>query len=131
MNKNNLPSTSHEANKSMTYEMRKQHHGKIILALKELGSGTYEQIATFLGMDRHQIGRRLSELERDGIVWKPGLKLPTKSNRQAYIYQLTGSSSPKTEVSEKALAGESIADISRNIQNIKVVQPELFQNASI
>ena len=131
MNKQNLPETSHSANVAMTYEMRKQHHGKIILALKEIGSGNYEQIANFLGMDRHQVGRRLSELEREGIVWKPGLKSNTKSGRQAFIYQLTGQSQPKTETEVNyAKLGKSATnyanDLIRSAQNHGAVQTDLF-----
>lgn len=131
MNKQNLPETSHAANVSMTYEMRKKHHGKIILALKEIGSGNYEQIADFLGMDRHQVGRRLKELETEMIVWKPGLKSNTKSGRQAFIYQLTGQSQPKVEKEHTFKKGEMGFDtyaneIIKSAQNNGTVQQELF-----
>lgn len=131
MSERKNPDTSHAANVAMTYEMRKQHHGKIILALKEIGSGIYEQIADFIGMDRHQVGRRLSELEREGIVWKPGLKANTKSGRQAYIYQLTGQSQPKTETEHKYVKGEKTAtdyanSIIEKAKNHGAEQQELF-----
>lgn len=95
--KRNLPATSLSANKAATAEMRSDHHAKIIKGLRVLGSATYEELANHLGMDRHQIGRRLSELERETIVYKPGNTKPTKSGRQAFVYCLTTSSSPKTE----------------------------------
>ena len=97
MSNRKLPDTSHAANKAATEEMRRTHYGKIISALKVLGSGIYEQIADYCGMDKHQVGRRLSEMEGLQLVWKPGAKKPTKSNRMAYVYQLTGDSQPKTE----------------------------------
>ena len=125
--KTKLPSTSHAANVAMTYEMRKQHHGKIIAALKSLGSGTYEELADFSGLESHAVGRRLSELEREQIVWKPGTQKKTKSNRSAYIYQLTGDSQPKTETAQKQVEkamGEkgSLPEISRQIHKIAVAQ---------
>lgn len=94
------PSTSNEAYKSVSIEMLNNHHSKIIKALKELGSGTYEDIAKFLQWeDKNRASRRLLELERLEIVWKPGLKKPTKSGRNAFVYCLTN----KMPVVEKPL----------------------------
>lgn len=85
------PSTSLAANKKADETGLKQHHQqKIINALQKIGSANYEQIASFTGMDRHAVGRRLSELERAQIVYKPGLKSPTKSGRDAFVYCLVG-----------------------------------------
>lgn len=84
-----LPITSLEANKAAVPEMRQQHHQKIIDALRELKVGTYEQISTKAGLDRHQVGRRLNELEKIQVVYKPGLQLATKSGRMAFVYALT------------------------------------------
>jgi len=92
-----LPDTSLAANRAATVEMRNGHYAKIISALKSIGSGTYEEIANFIGLDRHAVGRRLGEMEGMQIVWKPGAKKNTKSGRLAYVYQLTGQSQPKTE----------------------------------
>lgn len=91
------PSTSLEAFKSVTIEMKNNHWGKILKALKSLGSGTYEELADFIGMERHQIGRRLKEMELEELIYKSGLKRPTKSGRNAFVYYLVGSSQPKTE----------------------------------
>lgn len=91
------PATSLEAYKSVSIEMKNSHWGKIIKALKSLGSGTYEELADHVGMERHQIGRRLKEMELEELIFKSGLKRPTKSGRNAYVYYLVGSSQPKTE----------------------------------
>jgi predicted ArsR family transcriptional regulator len=98
--KPNLPSTSLEANRRAVPEMREAHHAKIIEALKELRSANYEIIAKKLGMDRHQIGRRLSELESTGVVYKPGIKTKTSSGREAFNYALT--CEPKLSPTEEA-----------------------------
>lgn len=91
------PSTSLEAYKSVTVEMKNTHYSKILKALKSLGSGTYEELANHIGMDRHQIGRRLKEMELEELIYKGGVKRPTKSGRNAFVYYLVGSSQPKTE----------------------------------
>lgn len=91
------PETSLAAYKSVSLEMKNSHWGKIIKALKSLGSGTYEELADHVGMERHQIGRRLKEMELEELIFKSGLKRPTKSGRNAYVYYLVGSSQPKTE----------------------------------
>ena len=91
------PSTSLEAYKSITVEMRNTHYSKILKALKSLGSGNYEELANHVGIDKTQIGRRLKEMELEELIFKSGLKRPTKSGRNAYVYYLVGSSQPKTE----------------------------------
>lgn len=87
MKKNN-PETSNEAFRSLTPDMITKHHNKIIIALRKLGEATYEEIARAVKMERHQVGRRLSELEREQIVYKPGNKKSTKSGRHAFVYRL-------------------------------------------
>lgn len=88
-NRPNLPSTSLDANKKATHEMREQHHAKILKAIGQLKLATYEQIGAKTGLDKIAIARRLCELERTGIIHKPGLKANTTSGRQAFLYQLT------------------------------------------
>lgn len=83
-----LPETSYAANRAATIEMRSEHYRKIIAALTVLGSANYERIAEKAGLDRHQVGRRLSELERDQKVFKPGIQTLTKSGRKAFNYCL-------------------------------------------
>lgn len=93
----NQPKTSLDAYKSVTVEMRNTHYSKILKALKSLGSGTYEELSNHIGMDKHQIGRRLKEMEVDELIYKSGTKRATKSGRSAYVYFLVGSNQPKTE----------------------------------
>lgn len=83
------PKTSIEAYKSLTPEMLSSHQGKILKALAELGKANYEIIANKIKLERHAVGRRLSELERSGLVHKVGTTSKTKSGRNAYDYTLT------------------------------------------
>lgn len=126
--KQRLPDTSISAYKMLTPEMIAGHHGKIIGALQQLGTASYEAIAVHVGLDRHQVGRRLSELERMGIVYKPGSKSMTKSGRMAYNYclSITGA---KTENEIKEFNGykkgeKTAADFASAL--IKATQPNLF-----
>jgi predicted transcriptional regulator len=120
MERNN-PTTSLEAYRQVNSEMLVNHHGKIISALKSAKNGLmYEQIAAQIKMDKHQVGRRLSELERIGVVYKPGEKRNTSTNRQAFVYKLVENGEVSAQP-ERMMKGESVSDISR-----KLIQPELF-----
>ena len=86
---NKLPDTSIEAYHSMTDDLLSDHHKKIINALTILKKATAEEIAAYLGWDdKSRSSRRMSELERDQIVYKPGEKKKTKYGRNAYVYEL-------------------------------------------
>ena len=120
------PATSLEAHRSVTIEMKNNHYSKILKALKSLGSGTYEEISTFVGMDKHQVGRRLKEMEGEQLVFKSGKKKPTKSGRNAFVYHVLGDSQPKTESEINFSKVKTTAtDHAKNILNI-TNQPTLF-----
>jgi predicted transcriptional regulator len=86
---NQLPETSHEAHKSMTKDLLSKHHTQIIDALKILKKATSEEIAVFLNWDdKNRSARRMSELEREQIIYKPGEKRKTKYGRNAFVYEL-------------------------------------------
>jgi predicted transcriptional regulator len=85
-----LPITSLEAFDQMTEPLISNHHQQISFALKHLKKGTFEEIATFLNWDdKNRAARRLSELERNQIVYKTGEKRKTKYGRNAFVYCLT------------------------------------------
>jgi hypothetical protein len=86
---NKLPNTSIEAYHMMTDDLLSEHHKKIIEALTILKKATAEEIAEHIGWDdKNRSARRMSELERDQIVYKPGEKRKTKYGRNAYVYEL-------------------------------------------
>jgi predicted ArsR family transcriptional regulator len=88
--KKQLPQTSYDAYHQVTPEMLQGHYGKILAALKKLGTANYETIASNVNLDRHAVGRRLKEMEIKQWVHKPGTTSPTKSGRKAFNYSLTG-----------------------------------------
>lgn len=90
MERNN-PNTSHEAFEAVSETMLQNHWAKILDALKVLKLATYEELAEHIGFkDKNQVSRRLKALELEGLVYKPGTKKLTSSNRNAFQYALTG-----------------------------------------
>lgn len=120
----NPPDTSREAYKAATSEMIANHKQQILQALKILKQGTGEQIASRAKLNYWQIQRRLSELEREDMIFKPGLKLPTKTGRLSYVWQLRNPEQIQITKIEKAMPGKSISEYSKAISNFS--QPELF-----
>ncbi len=86
--KRTVPKTSHDAHNSVK-EMKEAHYKIIIEALKKIKIGaTYEQLASYCNLDKAQVNRRLSEMERDGIIYNVGITRPTISGRSAMVRQL-------------------------------------------
>lgn len=126
----NVPQTSKDAFKSITQSQLNEHYSRIISSLQELKTATAEKIGEHSGMEHLQVTRRISELERKGIVWRPGGKIPTKTGRMAMLIQLTSEINILVPSNEKAIKkGKSVAEYSRNIQQIKkqinIIQSQL------
>ena len=122
--KSNPPDTSKAAYRSASAEMISNHKQQILQALKQLKQGTGEQIASRSKINYFQVQRRLSELERDDMVFKPGHKLPTKTGRLSYVWQLRNPEQVQITKVEKAMPGKTVADYSKAISNFS--QPKLF-----
>ena len=56
-------------------------HSAAILQCLALGPAGKDGIAAHIGLDGHQIGKRLTELEREGLVMLTGAKVQSKSGR--------------------------------------------------
>lgn len=94
---NTFSETSHEAHQSMTKQLLSNHHLKIIDALKVLKVATAEEIAIYLDWDdKNRSARRMSELEREQIIYKPGEKRKTRYGRNAFVYSLIKKESAKS-----------------------------------
>jgi len=70
----NNPQTSIDAYRSLDPAKLSDTYKKIILALTELGNGTFEDIAKKMKVDKSVVWKRLSELERANILYRPGTK---------------------------------------------------------
>ena len=86
------PQTSHEA-AMQAQPLAYQHQIKILRALLSHGPSTCDELATIseVGLDRHQIGRRMSELAgKNGgsrLVEDSGLKRSTPTGRRAIVWR--------------------------------------------
>lgn len=99
-----VPSTSKDAYESIKGEMQQNHYTKILSALELVECAIYEDIASLTGMERHQVGRRLSELEGQNKVYRTGIKKPTSTGRLAYCYSLIGTGLPAAEEKSKKVS---------------------------
>lgn len=117
MAKRENPATSNEAHRSLKAEDIREVYQKIIKALERLGSASSEQISVYLTMDHCKIHKRTSEMEKLGMIFRPGHRVPTKSGRSAFVWALS-SCGQKTD-REKIIPGKSIQDYSKTIQEIQ------------
>jgi DNA-binding HxlR family transcriptional regulator len=92
-----FPITSLESYRALTPEKLSKDYAKILSALTVLGVAHYEAISDYLGCrEPNIVSRRLSELERNQLIYKTGEKRKTKRNRNAFVYCLTNAM-PKVE----------------------------------
>lgn len=97
MSKRKLSDTSLAAHKQVHPTMKANHHGKIMSAMRLLNKpSSMEQIAAKAKMEYAQIHKRMSELEREGLVAKEG-KGTTKSGRSCYLYSIVRQSTMTDE----------------------------------
>jgi hypothetical protein len=120
-----VPDTSKSAFKQAKEQFIFDHKQKIRAALAILGVANYEVIAAKAKLERHCVGRRLSELEAEGIIYKPGTKSKTKTNRLAYDYCLTTDNTVRTETKNLYKKGQtSAAEFASAV--IQLTQAKLF-----
>lgn len=125
MAKKTIQQTSKDAFHSLNPEDLRDMYRDIMKALAILGTATFEDIAAHLKVDKSRVWKRLSEMERLELIYRPGTKKILKSGRQGYEWALTSANLIKTEKPEKALPGKSVADYSKSIQDISKQLPLL------
>lgn len=81
------PSTSHAA-AAASRELRADHHRTILDVMRCGADWTADEVAVHCQLDRHQIGRRLGELEKSGLVRKSGAQRATATGRLANCYAI-------------------------------------------
>lgn len=119
MRKSNPPQTSIDAFRSLDPAKLSDTYKKIILALSELGSGTFEDIAKKMKVDKSVVWKRLSELERASILYRPGTKKTLKSGRSGFVWMILSLDGISSIIEEDKLKStQTIQDHSRNIQSI-------------
>lgn len=124
MRKSNPPQTSIDAYKSLDRAKLSDTYKKIVLALAELGSGTFEDIAKKMKVDKSVVWKRLSELERANILYRPGTKKTLKSGRLGFVWMILSLDIISSLIEEAKLKStQTIQDHSRNIQSIAQSTP--------
>jgi predicted transcriptional regulator len=119
MSKRKVPDTSVEAWRSIDPSQLARIYCGILYALGIMHKATFEEIAAHMKVDKSRVWKRMSELERMKLVYRPGSKKMLKSGRQGYEWALTSQITPRTDKEQKALKGKpTIQDHSRAIESI-------------
>ena len=118
MSKRKVPDTSKEAYASLDPAQLNETYRKILYALAQLGEATSQEAAAFSKVDHAVFWKRMVDLERMELIYKPGTKRLLKSGRMGYCYRLKGAAIPITLQHIKALKGPTVADHSRKIKSI-------------
>lgn len=127
-NKRKQPETSEEALDAKSSESKNRDYDRIVMALKHLGSGNYDDIAKFLQLiDANVVSRRMKEMRELKMIVNTFQKTPTRRNRMAYVHTLSGIF-PKTDLQEKELnpAHKEIKKESSPEKKPAYTQPELI-----
>lgn len=80
------PETSIEAHNSLHQEYLSKIYKEIMAALGILGEATSEEIAAYLKRDHDKIWKRLSEMHKMELIYRPGKKKKLKSGRNGYTW---------------------------------------------
>lgn len=119
MTLSNPPQTSIDAFRSLDPVKLSDTYKKIVLALAELGSGTFEDIAKKMKVDKSVVWKRLSELERANILYRPGNKKTLKSGRLGFVWMIISLDAISSIIEDAKLKStQTIQDHSRKIQAI-------------
>ena len=106
MTKRKQPQTSFDAYHSLEPEKLRDIYKQILAALVILKSATFEEIAAYMKVDKDRVWKRMSELQKMELVYRPGGKKKLRSGRDGYLWSLTFKGSP------------TIQEYSKNIQSI-------------
>lgn len=109
------PETSKEAYRSLDPDKISELHRLILFALSQIGEGTFEDVSAALKLPKERIWKRMSELHKQELIYRPGNKRILKSGRSGYTWMLTEKGRPNTTKAEKILKGKSVSDYSKKI----------------
>ena len=121
-----LPETSLEAYRSLEPDKMQQIYKDIVSALSVIGEGTFEDISAWLRIDKSRVWKRLSEMQKLGMIYNTGRKKLLKSNRNGFTWMLTTDATPKTDKQENVFKNGQKASTDYAKQLIQP-QPTLFQ----
>lgn len=87
--RNTDPNTSHSAEELLA-DLQGRHMAIVYQDLYRNGPGTQSELARRTGLRPDQVWRRLSDLEREGLIEYAGLDRPGDSNRLQRVMRIRG-----------------------------------------
>jgi predicted transcriptional regulator len=124
--KGTVTETSKAAYDSLKPEMLREDYRLILFALKNITEGTSQSISASLKLPDDKVRKRLSEMARMGLIYKPGHTHVTKAGNKAYVWRLVQSEEPvETKIeNKKYIPGKTVQSYAKEIQAIR--QQSLF-----
>lgn len=115
MGKRKNPETSNAAYRSLDPANLSERYQKILLALKKIKEGTFEEVAVAAGLEPQMVWKRLSELQKSGLIYRPGNKRRLKSGREGFTWCLTGELPAELQAREQLMGGKSVSEYADEI----------------
>jgi len=112
------PETSVAAYKSLDPLQLAEIYQKILWGIGQLGECTFEELAKGISLPKERVWKRLSELERNNLIYRPGNKRPLASGRLGFTWKLVKENESTDPVTEQSPTGPTVSDYSRNIHKI-------------
>lgn len=121
--KRQVAETSKEAFRKLDPDKLAETYRGIINALGVLGEATSEAIATKMKVKPDKVWKRLDELRKNDILYKPGTRKPLKSGCHGFCWALTDKGKALVSISAAPPPGKTISDFSKALN-----QPTPSQN---
>ncbi len=116
MNKKSAPATSKDAYQSLDPEKIRLMYRKISEALSEIGSATYEQLATHMNEKPERIWKRLSEGQVIGLWHRTAERRVMSSGRSGFVWK-AGKGEDEAVKKKKVMKGPDVSSFSKAILN--------------
>ena len=114
MAKRTVPQTSKDALASLKAEEIREMYRRILEALRLIKEGHMEDIAAACKVKPEKVWKRLSEMKKMGLIYRPGNRKVLTSGCTGYTWRLVGDE-PTAPVTERVMKGKSVADYSRKL----------------
>lgn len=115
MSKRKHIETSIDAYKALQPEQLRQTYKDILFALSQIGEGTSEQIADALRVPHAKIWKRVSEMARMSLIYRPGTKRLMSSGSMGYTWKLTLPGQSVEKVTEAFPKGKGSNEFAKQI----------------
>jgi predicted transcriptional regulator len=121
MSKKQKPETSLAAYRSLDPVQMAEIYQKILWGLGQIKEGSYEDVALAIRLPKERVWKRLSELMKAGLIYRPGNTKILSSGRKGFTWRLVAKDGPNEKVTEKSLPGKTISDYSKSIKQLSLL----------